>query len=73
LVSSASNTLTLNDNCTAINANNTSYVDGPVTKVGDDAFAFPVGRSNQYHPISISPPSNSSDQFTAEYFFQIQI
>jgi hypothetical protein len=49
-------------------ANNTSYVNGQVNKVGTQAFTFPVGVSNFYRPISITAPSVATDHFTAQYF-----
>jgi hypothetical protein len=49
-------------------ANNSSYVNGQVIKVGTQAFSFPVGVSNFYRPISISAPSVATDHFTAQYF-----
>lgn len=48
-------------------ANNTSYVNGQVIKVGTQAFNFPVGASNFYRPISITAPSVATDHFTAQY------
>jgi hypothetical protein len=48
-------------------ANNTSYVNGQVIKVGTQAFDFPLGAINFYRPISISAPSVATDHFTARY------
>ncbi len=64
--------LIFNDNATASGANNNvthpSYVNGPVRKTGNDAFTFPVGKSNVgYMPCGISAPSHTTDAFTAEY------
>lgn len=49
-------------------ASNTSFVNGTVTKVGNTAFTFPVGSGTFYRPISISAPSLTTDNFTAQYF-----
>jgi hypothetical protein len=49
-------------------ASNNSHIHGPVTKVGNDAFTFPIGNGSIYAPISISTPNNVNDQFTAEYY-----
>jgi hypothetical protein len=68
LSSSSANLLILNDNCTATGMSNASYVAGPVRKVGNDAFTFPLGRGGFYRPISISAPGNTAHHFTAEYF-----
>ncbi|HMU47025.1 MAG TPA: G8 domain-containing protein [Chitinophagaceae bacterium] len=72
VTSSATNLLTFYDNATATGANNNvtnpSYVNGPVCKIGNDAFTFPVGKSGAgYHSCSISAPLLITDAFTAEY------
>jgi len=53
-----------------INTSNKSYVDGQVTKVGNEAFKYPIGNSGYYRFASISAPSNNADQYTGEYFFK---
>lgn len=50
------------------NASNNSYVDGAITKVGNTAFTFPVGKSSLYRPITISAPSATTDAYSAQYF-----
>lgn len=52
--------------------NNSSYIDGPVTKTGNTAFTFPVGDGGVYRPIGISAPSTLTHQFRAQYFFEEQ-
>ncbi|MEP7264418.1 MAG: T9SS type A sorting domain-containing protein [Bacteroidota bacterium] len=49
------------------NASDISYVDGPIRKVGNSAFTFPVGDNNNYQPIGISAPTNAAHHFTAQY------
>jgi hypothetical protein len=61
-------TLRFNAGSVASNASNTSHVVGVVTKVGNTAFTFPVGRGNLYRPIGISAPTNITDTYTANYF-----
>jgi hypothetical protein len=63
------NLLTIADNATA-NGSPDSYVMGPLRKIGDEDFTFPVGRTNIYSPIGMTGVSGSdpSDIFTAEYF-----
>ena len=48
---------------------NTSYVNGPLQKIGNTGFTFPVGKSGVgYEPITISAASDNSIQtYTAEY------
>jgi hypothetical protein len=64
-----SGTIAILDNATATNASTLSHVDGLVKKVGNDAFAFPVGDNNDYQAIFISAPSAVTDQFDAQYFY----
>lgn len=66
--SSASALLIFQNNATALNASATSHTAGPVRKIGDDAFTFPIGKNNNYAPASISAPALATDHFTAEYF-----
>jgi Secretion system C-terminal sorting domain len=47
---------------------NSSFIDGVVSKAGNTAFTFPVGKGNVYRPISISAPSAFTDEFSAQYF-----
>ncbi|OHX66209.1 autotransporter outer membrane beta-barrel domain-containing protein [Flammeovirga pacifica] len=64
----------LEDNATVTdNSNyypeNIAHVNCKVTKKGDDAFIYPIGDGIRYRPISISAPSNTTDQFTGTYFY----
>jgi hypothetical protein len=49
-----------------------SYITGPLKKIGNTAFCFPVGDSTlhtaAYHPVSITAPTSSTDAFTAQFF-----
>lgn len=67
------NTTTVNyldfvDNATVTGASNSSFVDGPVRKTGNDVFTFPIGDNNFYRPAAISAPTNTAHFFTAQYF-----
>lgn len=64
----AVNILTLADNATASSGNAGSYVDGPMKKIGDDAFVFPLGDGAYWARLGISAPANATDAFTAQYF-----
>jgi hypothetical protein len=66
--------LTLKDNALATSGNATSYINGPLRKIGDEPFTFPVGKSGRWARIAISHLNNTStsDFFTAEYFPQKQ-
>jgi hypothetical protein len=76
VVSTANHPLVFIDNSTVTGASDLSFVNGPVKKIGNDAFIFPVGKPllenpsvGGYRYISINPVSNSSltDAFTAEF------
>ena len=72
VTSSLANSLTFNDNATMSGGNYgaiPSYIDGPISKVGNDAFTFPVGKPGVYAPISISAPGSVTDAFMAEYVY----
>ncbi len=69
LLTTATNVVTLIDNATATGANNSSFVSGPVRKIGDEGFVFPVGKNNDYQSIAIGTAIATTDVFTAEYFY----
>ena len=54
---------------TSINASDNSFVDGFVSKVGNDAFTFPIGNGGFYRPVGISAPANATDAFVARYIY----
>lgn len=68
ILSSLNNEVIFLDNATHTGAKSTSHVNGPVIKIGNDAFTFPTGDGTYYAPIEITAPSNVNDQFTATYF-----
>ena len=63
-----SHLLIFNDNATTSGANDNSYVDGQVKKIGNQAFSFPVGNKGQCLPITITAPTIATDEYTAQYF-----
>ncbi len=67
IVSSSTNLITLADNSSVSGVSNSSYVAGPVRKLGNDAFTFPIGKSGYYRQIGISAPASTGDHFTAEF------
>jgi hypothetical protein len=56
------------DNAFFIGASDSSFINGPAKKIGNDAFVFPVGKNNLLRRISITAPQNSTSEFLAEYF-----
>jgi hypothetical protein len=66
----AVNLLTMGAASGVLNASNASYVSGPVKKIGNTNFTFPVGKVNGYVPLGVSNFTGASaptDEFTAEY------
>lgn len=66
--STASSMLNLTNGSSVEGGSNASYVNGPMRKVGNTAFIFPVGKNGRRVPIGISAPASSNSGFTAEYF-----
>jgi hypothetical protein len=70
----STNMLVIYDDATSSEANNASFVNGPVKKIGNDAFVFPVGKpqlagpaGGGYRMAAISAPAQITDAFTAEF------
>jgi formylmethanofuran dehydrogenase subunit C len=68
IITTTSAMLIIGDNVVVSGGSVGGYVDGPMRKIGNDAFTFPTGKSGVYSPIGISAPSVVTDAFTAEYF-----
>ncbi len=66
--SDATNLLTLAAGCTVINGSSASFVKGPMKKIGNTAFTFPLGKGASFKKLRITAPTNVTDAFTAEYF-----
>ncbi|RRJ90634.1 gliding motility-associated C-terminal domain-containing protein [Paenimyroides tangerinum] len=58
------------DGANQTNASSKSFVDGLVTKEGNDSFKFPIGGSGNYRFAGISAPSNVVDQYIGQYFYE---
>ncbi|MDI1233079.1 MAG: T9SS type A sorting domain-containing protein [bacterium] len=68
IVSSTTNLLTIEDDATSTAGNANSYVIGPIKKVGNDSFVFPLGKGSKWARLGIGAPANATDAFTAQYF-----
>ncbi|MGV6861188.1 MAG: T9SS type A sorting domain-containing protein [Putridiphycobacter sp.] len=68
LITTATNLIYMNDNSIVSNVSDNAYVDGPLEKIGNDAFVFPVGKSGVYRPIEISAPTSGAARFRGEFF-----
>lgn len=67
LHTSSTNIIELLNNAASSGASNTSFVSGPIRKMGNQFFIFPVGKNSSFAPIAISAPAANTDRFTAEY------
>jgi len=70
LKTTSTNILVLGKDATIDPGSETSYVDGPIRKIGGTngaPFIFPTGHDAVYAPIEISPITGSSSVYTAEY------
>jgi hypothetical protein len=68
VATTSTNILVIPDNVTATSASDVSYVDGPVRKVGNDGFTFPLGDNNNYQAITITAPTATTDAFEGQYY-----
>lgn len=68
LITTSSNLLSMKSGSSVSGGNNSSYVKGPMKKLGNTSFKFPIGKSEGISCLEISAPSTTSDAFTAEYF-----
>lgn len=68
LITTSVNLLTLLDGATSTAGNAGSYVTGPVKKIGDDAFVFPIGKGTYWARLGMTAPTSATAAFQAEYF-----
>jgi len=68
LTTTTTNLVTVNNAATVTGASDASFVNGPIKKIGNQAFVFPVGVSGTgYIPIAISAPTSTTAAFQAQY------
>ena len=71
VVTTSTNILKLSSAATVTGGSNTSYVSGPMDKIGNSAFTFPLGStslsSGAFHPLTITAPATATDEFVAQY------
>jgi hypothetical protein len=69
IVSATTKLLKFLNAATATAFSNSSYTSGPVSKVGNQAFIFPIGDGFiGIQTAAISAPTNATDEFRAQYF-----
>lgn len=63
------NILTFPAGATVVGGSSVSFVEGPVKKIGNTDFVFPIGKGAIYAPLTITNVSgeSSTDVFVAEY------
>lgn len=67
--STATELLTMRAGSSVSGGSDNSFVNGPMEKVGNTNFSFPVGKGSEYRPCGVSSISGSvTDAFRAEYF-----
>lgn len=66
-ITDGTNLLTMSAGSSVSGASNSSFVSGPVAKIGSTDFTFPIGKDAEYHPISVTSLSGS-ETFTAQYY-----
>lgn len=68
LNTSATNLLTLNASSSATSGSSNSFVNGPMKKIGNTPFIFPIGKDLNWRRLGVSAPGSVSSELTAEYF-----
>lgn len=63
-------TITFNSEASHINTSDYSHVDGPVNKVGNKEFTFPIGDGGYYRFGGISAPLSSEAIFEGKFYFE---
>ena len=62
------NMLIMKDNSTSTAGSSTSFVNGPMKKIGNDPFLFPVGYSGKYAPLEMVNDANFQNYGTTTEF-----
>lgn len=70
ITSSTSSPIKVLANATSTTGNSSSFVNGPMEKVGNTAFTFPIGKNGKLAQLWMGTPvgGGTSDVFRAEYF-----
>lgn len=64
---SATNLLTLTATASTNEGTNSTHVNGPMCKIGNTAFKYPIGKSGLYCPIQIEASTDINNSITAVY------
>ena len=72
IATTSTNLLTLESGSGAFAASNTSHIDGPLKKIGNTDFEFPVGDNGIWAPAKVANlTGGAASEFTATYFANI--
>ncbi len=58
------------NNSKQVNASDNSHVEGEVTKEGNTAFTYPIGKSGYYRFAAISAVDSEADSYLGEYYLR---
>jgi len=74
VLSASTNLLTLAAGASVSGGSISSFVDGPMKKIGNTDFEFPVGDNNFWQPVAITKITgvDAATEFTAQYLEQKQ-
>lgn len=64
----ATNLLIMNENAEVSQYSSSSWISGPMKKIGNAQFTFPIGDDNYQGVLTILSRENASDAYTAQYF-----
>lgn len=65
----ATNIITMLDEADASAGSSSSHVDGPLIKLGEDTFVYPIGDAGFYAPLTLNNGGGNSDSYSAEYLY----
>ncbi len=68
IYTTATNILRIVDGANSSSGSSSSFVSGPMVKVGNDDFIFPVGKGANWRRVGVSGLSDATSEVTAEYF-----
>jgi hypothetical protein len=68
ITTTANEILVLDAAAASSEGSDSSYVNGPMTKIGNSMFDFPVGKDGDLRKIRVSAQTSVLSEFTAEYF-----
>jgi len=68
VTTSTTNLLTVTNAATSTGGSAASFIDGPMRKIGSQAFVFPLGDNVVWSRLGITAPTVATTEYTAQYF-----